>query len=126
MALVHGGLAVMALMGQFPDSMKSSGVVPDDYTFSMLEEHLLEAIGIGVHGMMCWVEALATLREDSHFRGIVMLMETHLFGVIFYCDYKREITAVTSGALFAIGLLGTVVHAMEPGLFTKDKKAKSS
>ena len=63
--------------------------------------------------------------ENSHYRGMATLLELIFFTLEYY-DAVRAGFPSNIKLLFAlIALVGLVVHAMEPGIFTKDKTGKT-
>lgn len=122
LALVHGALLTVSLAGQLPEVMKSEQVVPPDHEFSDLELHTLQVIGTGAHGMMFVGHVLGIWQEGAHFRGVLLVMDSIFFGTIFYSDYSFGYTIASSGPLAVLCVIASLVHAMEPGVFTKDKE----
>jgi hypothetical protein len=88
-----------------------------------MEQHLTRALG-GVHLGFLVNNIVAILQENAHYRGMSVLVQAIYHGVdsLSYLKMKR-----TDGApvytLFALSVIGLGIHAMEPGIFTKDKAA---
>ena len=79
---------------------------------------------------MAYLCGISCIHENSHFRGVVIVWEVIFYGLRTYNAYftlglpfdvysKPGIAAI-------IAIIGTVLHSMEPGLFTKDKKKTKS
>jgi hypothetical protein len=74
-------------------------------------------------GVNCLV---AVVVENSHYRGIAGLLVMILFGGDAYSYLKlgKPVPPPLYGIL-GLGAIGLIIHSMEPGVFTKDKKAKT-
>jgi hypothetical protein len=65
--------------------------------------------------------------ETAHYRGMATVLELIYFGTEAYDAYSTGFPYEVKGSFAALALVGLLIHAMEPGLFTKDKtKTKSS
>lgn len=87
-----------------------------------MEQHLTRALG-GVQIAFLVNSAVAILQENAHYRGMAVLMEAIFFSVDSYSymkDGRKDKTPVL--CMLGVSLLGLGVHAMEPGVFTKDKR----
>lgn len=88
---------------------------------SVLETHFTRVLG-GAHLMLLANCAIATVQENSHYRGIAILLEAIYFSVDSYSYMKDGRSDGTpTYALLGLSMIGLGVHAMEPGIFTKDK-----
>jgi hypothetical protein len=69
---------------------------------------------------------VAVVVENSHYRGIAGLLVMILFGGDAYSYLKlgKPVPPPLYGIL-GLGAIGLIIHSMEPGVFTKDKKAKT-
>ena len=66
---------------------------------------------------------IASVQENSHYRGMVLLVETLFIAVDTYSAKKagfKEMKRIYG--MLGLSILGLGIHAMEPGLFTKDKR----
>lgn len=89
-----------------------------------VERHLLDALGATC---VCFlINCLAAIFvENSHYRGMVVALQT-LFFAIDAMSYRKlgiDIPAVIYVCV-AAGAVGLVVHANEPGIFTRDHDAE--
>ncbi|CAB9512405.1 expressed unknown protein [Seminavis robusta] len=126
LGLLHAVMTLVAISGNMGKGMVDAGVVPPDHEFSAFEEHLLNVVGM-LHGIMLIGCTMGVLAEDAHYRGIVICQETIMFCTIAYSDFVRGYTLTVSASLAVLTSLGTIVHFMEPGIFTSDKaKTKPS
>jgi len=76
-------------------------------------------------GVNCWA---AVLLENAHYRRMAIVLElVYLVGdcVNFYFTLG-DVTEIPPplGMLAVLAIVGGLVHAMEPGIFTKDKNKK--
>lgn len=88
------------------------------------EAHLIGVI-LSFHLAMAFLCFLGFFQESAHFRGIIMVCEVLFYGVRTVHAYSQGLdSAVYSkpGFAAAVAVVGVVLHSMEPGLFTKDKK----
>lgn len=85
-----------------------------------IELHLLHVVG-GACLLLVINNIAAILIENSHYRGMAVLLHTICFGVDMYSYMKLGRNAVAPLVLVAIGVVGLGVHSMEPGIFTNDK-----
>ena len=66
---------------------------------------------------------VASVQENAHYRGMALMVETIYIAVDSWAAYKAGFKdAVGCYAMLGLSLLGLGIHAMEPGLFTKDKR----
>lgn len=87
-----------------------------------LELHLLHCLG-GVCLLFAINNIVAIVVENSHYRGMAVLLHTICFvcDTLSYVALGRGRSAVAPLVLVAMGVIGLIVHSMEPGIFTKDK-----
>ena len=67
---------------------------------------------------------IATQLENAHYRGMALIVETVYLAVDAWSAYKsgfKETTGIYT--MLGLSVLGLGIHAMEPGLFTKDKNS---
>ena len=86
------------------------------------ELHLLHCLG-GVCLLFAINNIVAIAVENSHYRGMAMLLHTIFFAcdTLSYVALGRGQRSVVPLVLLAMGVIGLIVHSMEPGIFTKDK-----
>jgi hypothetical protein len=115
--VLSGQKELVLSMAQFPNA---------DAPLSPLESHLIGAMG-GVN-LALLVNCLAGIfYENSHYRGMVALVELIVFASDWYDAYLTGYPTESLTILTILAAAGLLVHIMEPGIFTKDKsKAKSS
>ena len=97
----------------------------DKTPVTQLEVHLVHVVG-GVAislGLNC---VMAIIKENSHYRGMAVALVMMVFGIDLtsYVRLGKPIPGPLFGIL-GLGAVGLAVHAMEPGIFTKDKNAKT-
>jgi hypothetical protein len=61
--------------------------------------------------------------ENAHYRGMATLLEFIFFAAEAYDAHITGFPIIVKLGFGTIALVGLVVHAMEPGIFTKDKNA---
>lgn len=99
-------------------------VESDDDRQSVRQLHMLGVLrGFNIAvWMLC---GMGMFTESAHFRGVVSVALVALHGVVAVDAYQLGIAQwYVPAALTAVALAGVVVHSMEPGIFTKDKKQK--
>ncbi|KAL9187396.1 hypothetical protein ACHAXT_001499 [Thalassiosira profunda] len=91
-----------------------------------LELHFCHVIGgmalaLGINNIA------AIVVENAHYRGMAVFLHTLIFSVdgLSYVWLGRDIHPALY-VIVPLGLVGLAVHAMEPGIFTKDKTAGKS
>lgn len=97
-----------------------------DQPMTKLELHLMDAV-CGACLLLGLNSVVAIFWENSHYRGMAVVLVMIFFGVDGY-SYSRlgkSIPGIIVGIL-TLGAFGLAVHAMEPGVFTKDKNASVS
>ena len=100
------------------------GKKPQDQSFTLWEEHALALLG-GVQVMLAMGCLLGILQEKSHFRGILIVLELVYLLIGTYDAHQRNIPTSIPVACIGLAVLGLIVHALEPGLFTQDNKQKA-
>ena len=85
-----------------------------------LEIHFLHCLG-GAVFILLINNIAAIFIENSHYRGMAVLLHTIFMSVDLYSYVLMGKDPTIALSLFAIGVVGLVVHSMEPGIFTKDK-----
>ena len=102
----------------------------DDPDLTRLEVHFLGAY-VGISLGLLFNSLGAILVENSHYRGMATGLELIVAATDAIDGLYFSGPGFEDGAYFLVGLsvlatFGLIVHAMEPGIFTKDKKEKSS
>ena len=93
----------------------------DTSPYTKVELHLGAFVG-GASVALLFGCIMAVLKEDSHFRGILLIMHVLLYLVDLYDSYKLETDGfVPLLVINAILLVSLLVHVNEPGIFTKSK-----
>ncbi|KAL3798915.1 hypothetical protein ACHAWO_013032 [Cyclotella atomus] len=86
-----------------------------------IELHLLHVVG-GAWLLLAINNIAAIAVEDSHYRGMAVLLHTICFGVDAYSYVSLGRSPAAPLALVIVGIVGLIVHSMEPGIFTQDKE----
>lgn len=94
--------------------------VADD--ISVRQNHMLSYIR-GFNVAMMFLCGMGFLRESAHFREEIVIGEALLFSTVAVDAYRQGVNYFIPGAQAAIAAIGAVINSMEPGIFTKDKKA---
>mmetsp|Transcript_29359 Transcript_29359/g.44445 ORF Transcript_29359/g.44445 Transcript_29359/m.44445 type:complete len:136 (+) Transcript_29359:639-1046(+) len=120
-AAVHAGIVGLYLSENL-GWMKN---YPDIYgAQSQIELHLLSIVA-GSSLMMMFGCLIGILQEDSHFRGIIAVMNFGIFANEAYDSWFRDgFDPTLSTILTVIAGFGVIVHSNEPGFFTQDKAKK--
>jgi hypothetical protein len=89
---------------------------------TQLELHLVHVFGAAT---FCFFvnEVAAIFIENSHYRGMTLLIQTLFFVVdgLSYLKMGKDLLATPVVQIVGLGILGLGVHGLEPGIFTKDK-----
>jgi hypothetical protein len=86
-----------------------------------MEQHLTRVIG-GVQIALLVNSAVAVLQENAHYRGMATVMQAIFFGADSYSYVKSgRKDGFPVYCMFGLSLVGLGVHALEPGVFTRDK-----
>ena len=95
-------------------------------TLSFVEHHLLDAAG-GFHAAMCYGCFVGSVWETSHFRSRIIIMEVILWFWDWYGSLQIDEMKESNNVLMinlSIAVIGTFIHYLEPGIFSKDKRQK--
>jgi hypothetical protein len=86
-----------------------------------IETHLLHCLG-GISLVFFLNNVAAIFVENAHYRGMAVFLQMIFFIVDGY-SYNVMGKEVAPAVLVSVGVgaVGLAVHAMEPGIFTKDK-----
>ena len=88
-----------------------------------LEIHFLHCCG-GVCLVLAVNNIAAILIENSHYRGMAVLLHTLFFAVDGGSYIALGRSALGPPLFFVlVGVVGLIVHSMEPGVFTADKNS---
>ena len=126
LAVVHAFQAYKILTDG-KDSLPSFYGWPESSTpLSSRESHLMGII-LSTSATLA-VNCFASIfLETAHYRGMATLLELIYFSAEAYDAYITGFPYEVKGSFAAVALVGLIIHAMEPGLFTKDKtKTKSN
>lgn len=99
---------------------------PDfDQPRTPIERHLMGAAGS--NHVLCLTNCIVGIFfEDSHYRTIALVLEMIFYGGAAIDAKREDLPPFIPLTFFVIAAVGSLVHAFEPGLFTKDKtKTKS-
>ena len=91
-------------------------------TLGVWEEHALGIVCAG-HTAFLAAEVWSTFLDSAHVRGVVAVMELiwWLYGA--YDAQRLGMPCEVAYVLSAVLAVALIIHAKEPGIFTKDKKA---
>ena len=92
---------------------------------TLFEQHMMHFVG-GAAAAFFVNAVVAIFVENSHYRGMAVVLQTVCFAVDSYSYYKLGVSP--DPMLYVVvgsGIVGLIVHSMEPGIFTKDKIQKS-
>ena len=108
------------------DMLEMWGRDVNEVPVTILELHFAHALG-AVFLAFFFNCVAGIFIENSHYRGMVVFSQTLVLALDGYSYVRLGVTipAVLYGVV-GTGVVGLVVHSMEPGIFTKDKdKTKS-
>ena len=101
------------------------GQTQDVTSLTKVENHLAGTIG-SVSAALLFGCIMAVLREDSHFRGILLIMHLIFYIIDCYDSYKLDTPGFNILLVINIVLIiSLIVHVNEPGIFTKSKDNSS-
>ena len=99
------------------------GVTSNDDLTDM-EQHMI-AVMVGSQFALMINCVAGIFLENSHYRGMAVLLEL----IFFVCDswdyYRHDKDGKIVYGMTLLTLIGLLVHAKEPGIFTKDKNVTS-
>lgn len=111
------------IYGKGKDSISSFYGWPDQGKLSDRELHLIGIIGsISIALMINCVIGVAM--ENAHYRGVATFVEVIYFSLEAIDAYETGYPVGVKLTLALVCAVGLMVHAMEPGIFTKDKSGK--
>ena len=119
-SVIYKALIIEDINDMSPDSVLST----DQMT--PVEQHFLHCLG-GV-GLMLLVNNVAAICvENSHYRGMAVLLNIIFFATDAYSYVKMGLEVPTAVyVIVGLGVIGLIVHANEPGIFTNDHDKKKT
>ena len=102
---------------------KDTAVSEDDEK-SVRQNHMLGVIR-GFNVAMMALCGMGIFKESAHFRAQIILAEFALFSTVAIDAFRLGggLSYVVPGVQAFIALGGFIINSMEPGIFTKDKRA---
>jgi hypothetical protein len=121
-ALMHFSVCVVLWTGGPMAVVKMFDWPPkeNDEELTLWEEHAIGIIG-ALELTMTFGCVVGVVMENSHFRGVMVVMELICWGLGGYDAYRLGVPSAFAFSMAGLALIGLVVHSREPGLFTKDK-----
>ena len=91
---------------------------------SVRQNHMLGVIR-GFNVAMMALCGMGIFKESAHFRAQIILAEFALFSTVAIDAFRLGggLNYVVPGVQAVIALGGFIINSMEPGIFTKDKRA---
>ena len=130
-ALLHGYVAYLILWGndrskvvelfQWPPPPDSDG----SHVLSDWESHGLGLVG-SLEVILTFACVMGVVREDSHFRGVVCIMEGLAWSIGAWDAHRLGFPVGFAAAMAGLAWVGLLVHSQEPGLLTKDHREEAS
>jgi len=100
-------------------------VESDDDRASTRQRHMVGCLR-AFNAAMLLLCVAGVVTESAHYRGVMVLAELVFFSVVTADAFQNGLNYYVPGTMAAVALVGAGIHAMEPGIFTKDKtKAKT-
>ena len=123
LAIVHGFQAFQIYV-HGKDALPEYYGWPDTKPLSQREVHLVGIIASVSVALMinCLV---GVFFENAHYRGLVTFLEVVYFSLEALDAYSSGYPLIVKLTLALVCAVGLMVHAMEPGIFTKDKSGKN-
>ena len=126
LAVVHAFQAYKILTDG-KDSLPGFYGWPESSAPLTVRENHLMGIVLSISATLAINCFVSIFLETAHYRGMAALLELVYFATEAYDAYTIGFPYEVKGGFAGIALVGLIIHAMEPGLFTKDKtKTKSS
>lgn len=115
-SVIYKTLVIEDINDVSPDPILSTN------SMTPIEQHFLHCLG-GV-GLILLVNNVAAICvENSHYRGMAVLLNIIFFATDAYSYVKMGLKIPPPVyVIVGMGVIGLIVHANEPGIFTKDKK----
>ena len=125
LTVVHGYQAYV-IMVQGKESIPSLYNWPDStIPLSPREMHLMGMI-LSISVTLMVNNVVGIFMENSHYRGMVILLEVLYFSLEAYDAYQTNYPVKVKLYFAFLSAFGLMIHSMEPGLFTKDKNSSST
>eukprot|EP00562_Extubocellulus_spinifer_P001123 CAMPEP_0178475170 /NCGR_PEP_ID=MMETSP0696-20121128/2976_1 /TAXON_ID=265572 /ORGANISM="Extubocellulus spinifer, Strain CCMP396" /LENGTH=136 /DNA_ID=CAMNT_0020102439 /DNA_START=190 /DNA_END=600 /DNA_ORIENTATION=+ len=122
--VLHANVAIRIVFLKDFDMVSMFGW-PEGGELTPWEEHALGILG-GEHLAFLVANLLGIFHENAHVRGLIVLMEAIHWTVGAIDAQRLGFPCVFAYVIAGLCIISLVIHAKEPGIFTKDKnKAKS-
>jgi hypothetical protein len=95
---------------------------PESTTPLTLREQHLMGMVLSISATLAVNCVASVFLETSHYRGMAAVLEVIYFGAEAYDAYITSFPYQVKGTFAGIALFGLIIHSLEPGLLTKDKK----
>jgi len=119
-AFIYKALMIEDINEMSPDPVLSTNQM------TPLEQHFLHCLG-GVGLMLLINNVAAICVENSHYRGMAVLLNIIFFATDAYSYVNMGLEVPTAVyVIVGLGVIGLIVHANEPGIFTKDHDKKKT
>ena len=126
LAVVHAFQAYKILIDGKDSLPDFYGWPKSSVSLTVRESHLM-GIVLSISATLAINCFASIFLETAHYRGMAVLLEFVYFAIETYDAYTTGFPYEVKGVFAGIALVGLIFHAMEPGLFTKDKsKTKSN
>ena len=120
-SFIYKALIIEDINDMSPDSVLSTNQM------TPLEQHFLHCLG-GV-GLMLLVNNVAAIcvENSQYYRGMAVLLNIIFFATDAYSYVNMGLEVPTAVyVIVGLGVIGLIVHANEPGVFTKDHDKKKT
>lgn len=122
MVIVHAFQAYQIIV-HGKDSIPSYYGWPDEKPLNDREVHLMGLIlSSSIIIMMNCI--IGVVMENAHYRGIATLLEVIYFSIEAYDAYITGYPVTIKLSFASFCAIALMIHSMEPGIVTKDKKTK--
>ena len=92
---------------------------------SIRQNHMLGCLR-GFNFAMLLLCGMGIFTESAHFRKEIAVAEAALFSVVTVDAYRLGgLNYMIPGSQALVAMIGVFINSMEPGIFTKDKKASA-
>jgi hypothetical protein len=122
---VHAFAVVSVVLQGKEEFARILNLLPEGVAMTALESHLFGAL-VGTHLALLANCMAGVFIENSHYRGMAAILEVIFFGGDLYDTYTAGLPTEPLIVLTSLAFVGLAVHSNEPGIFTKDKKAKKT
>ena len=97
----------------------------DAFEPTPITDHLITEMG-AFHAALAFGCFIGVVGEHSHFRGVMTAMLLIFWGLDTWSMYRTGLDYTFTAVHATLAAIGIAIHSQEPGLFTKDKKAKTN